>query len=175
MGSDKGLMERNGKTWVVLAKDKLAQFNIPVAISVREEQKAQYSQFILPNEMVLDVGDVKGPLAGLISAHTQFPEKDLLVIACDLPDLNEEVIEKLVETYLDKSEENDFIAFQQEGEYEPLVGVYTAKGLSKIKSLLTLGQLRKHSMKYILEIGNTYPIEIHPEWRTYFKNYNEKS
>lgn len=174
MGSDKGLLITQNEPWVRLAQNKLGQLGISAVVSIREEQKKAYSDWVLTEEMVLDLGEIKGPLAGLLSVHTQFAENDLLVIACDLLDMKMEVLEKLADVYQQKAGEHDFIVFHKNGEYEPLVGIYTAEGLGKIASLLSVGQLEKHSMKHVLEIGNTFALDIPKEWENAFKNYNEK-
>ncbi|MBY0427236.1 MAG: molybdenum cofactor guanylyltransferase, partial [Cytophagales bacterium] len=155
MGADKGLLVRGGTSWAQLAVEKLSQFQIPVVLSIREEQLPSYSNYFDSHEFVLDLGEIHGPLAGIMSVHSRFTENDLLVLACDLPDISMEVLEKLTEVYQEKAGEHDFLVFHHDNDLEPLVGIYTAEGLSKIASLLSSGQLEKHSMKHLLEIGNT--------------------
>lgn len=87
MGTDKGMLPYNSITWAQLAADKLAALQLPVVISVNEQQycfyKSRLPQFnIIQDNNFLQIGE---PLKGILSVHLQYPSDDLLVLACDMP------------------------------------------------------------------------------------------
>ncbi len=52
MGSDKGLMQYQSITWAELAINKLAELNVPVVLSVNEQQYQLYSGRFLKSIIV---------------------------------------------------------------------------------------------------------------------------
>ena len=96
MGSDKGLLVKAGKTWAELAFSNLSGLRIKTAISVNRTQVELYSQIFAFGSLVTDneILPVKGPLLGLLSVHQEFPAEDLLVVACDMINLKEEILQK---------------------------------------------------------------------------------
>jgi molybdenum cofactor guanylyltransferase len=91
-----------------------------------------------------------GPLLGVLSAHVRFPNEDLMVLACDSPNMNQSVLEKLQEENL-KNNDSEAFVFKFAEQVEPLCGIYTSKGLAKILALYQTKNLTKHSMTYVLE------------------------
>ena len=174
MGMDKGLLMVNDQTWVQHCYEKLTRFSIPVSVSINPSQVKAYQETIHFDDLIPDKFPVKGPLGGILSVHDKFPDNDLLVIACDLPDVSISILKELVSQYDDRSGEHDFFVYQYEGEFEPLVGIYTSEGLRKITALYLSNQLEKFSMKYVLQEGNTYSIDIDQESWKQFKNYNRQ-
>ncbi|MDB5258235.1 MAG: molybdenum cofactor guanylyltransferase [Chitinophagaceae bacterium] len=174
MGTDKGLIRSGDSTWVKHAVDQLEQQGIPVVVSINQTQEIAYGNLLEQEFLVIDTIDVHGPLRGLLSVHSKYPSHDLMVMACDLPDVTKDTLTSLKSIYEDKSGEHDFIVFSNRGELEPLVGVYTSEGLSKVFKLFVAGALEKHSMKYVLENGNTFATELNPEQIKEFRNYNYK-
>src|SRR5205085_3518838 len=100
-------------------------------------------QLITDNESLL----LKGPLCGVLSAHLQFPQEDLVVLACDMPLLETSLVKELI-THCQLHMENDAFIYTNDGEPEPLCGIYRSRGLGHILSLYRSGQLVKHSMKF---------------------------
>jgi len=174
MGTDKGLIHSGDSSWVKHAVHLLEQQGIPVVVSINDGQQKEYGSLLVYEVLVVDTIDVHGPLRGLLSVHSKYPSHDLMVMACDLPDITKDILIDLNTIYEDKSGEHDFIVFSNRGELEPLVGVYTAEGLSKVFKLFLAGALEKHSMKYVLEHGNTFATELNPEQIKEFRNYNYK-
>jgi molybdopterin-guanine dinucleotide biosynthesis protein A len=62
--------------------------------------------------------------------------------------------------------------FTNEGEPEPLCGIYTSAGLASILSMLRSGQLNKHSMKFMLDHLHCKTIVASEEQKKYFRNFN---
>ncbi len=175
MGTDKGLLKTGAKTWAELAVDKLEVLHTSVYISINDSQFDEYKELFTLDQLVFDEVEVPGPLCGLLSVHSKFPDYDLLIMACDMQDIKEETLSNLKSIYEDKSGEHDFMVFSNQGELEPLLGVYTAEGLAKIFKLFLARKLDRFSMKHVLEIGNTYITELSSAQYEEFRNYNEKS
>jgi molybdopterin-guanine dinucleotide biosynthesis protein A len=172
MGSDKGLLTINEKTWAQSAFDKLASCGVSVCVSINNSQKEDYLKVFEDDQLVLDSFPFEGPLCGLLSVHNAFPFHDLLILACDMVDVQPELIKKLISQLRQHEGEHDFFVFANEENLEPLFGIYTREGLQKIADLYNLGQLEKWSMKYVLEISNTHITQLTASQIALLKNYN---
>lgn len=175
MGSDKGLLTTNEKTWSESAFDKLTSCAVSVCVSINHSQKEEYLKVFEDEQLVLDSFPIEGPLCGLLSVHNAFPFHDLLILACDMVDVQPELIQKLISQLREHEGEHDFFVFQNEENLEPLLGIYTREGLQKIADLYNLGQLEKWSMKYVLEISNTHITQLTELEIEQLKNYNSPS
>src|SRR6478609_2825148 len=172
IGTDKGLMKVGDSTWVHEAVAKLEAEGLPVVISINEVQQVEYGKLFDPEMLIIDSVEIPGPLCGLFSVHAKYPTCDLMIMACDLPDIQADMIMDLYTIYDNKAGEHDFMVYSNQGALEPLFGVYTAEGISKIYLLFLTGQLERFSMKHALEIANTYSVELKEEQRAQLRNYN---
>ena len=169
MGRDKGLLPVGDTIWALSAAGKLTPFGIPVIFSINEKQRESYSAYISPDHLIIDTVAVKGPLKGLLSVHRKLPDRDLLLLACDMPDLNESTIQKMITVYR-KESLHDFFVYQDFEFAQPFCGIYTSQGLKKEYALALHGDLPDFSLQSILRKGTTMRLEIeHPEA---FRNYN---
>jgi molybdopterin-guanine dinucleotide biosynthesis protein A len=152
MGSDKGLLKLHANTWTQTAIDKVSELQIPVVVSVNNEQYVDYSSIFPPQQLITDNDSLKmkGPLCGILSVHIQHPQEDILILACDMPLMETELLKELMIHY--QQDLADAFVFTNDGEPEPLCGIYKATGLAHILHLYQTGQLPKHSMKYMLLI-----------------------
>lgn len=173
MGSDKGLIINEARTWAQTAVDKLAILSIPVKISVNETQYPDYSKVFAASDLITDDSTlaIRGPLLGVLSAHLQNPAADIILLACDMP-LMESIIIKELYTYYEQHKNYDAYIFTNDGEPEPLCAVYTAAGLFKIITSLNKGLLQKHSMKFALSQIDVYGTALNEEQKKYFRNFN---
>lgn len=172
MGSDKGLMYHQSLSWAELAKNKLEELNLPVVLSVNEQQlhcyKEKFDSFtIVKDDKLLNV---YGPLKGILSVHLEFSLEDLLVLACDMLSMQTQVLQYLIDTSVVGNE--DAFVFQTNESIEPLCGIYTSQGLTKIYQLYNQGQLKKHSLHYVLENIQTCYLPVKQKWENCFNNYN---
>ena len=173
MGSDKGLLKLEAKTWAQTAIDKMAVLNIPVKISVNNNQYDSYAAVFSTDNLITDNASLplRGPLQGALSSHLQYPTEDLFILACDMPMMEPFLLKELYDQYT-QYPRNDAYIFANDGEPEPLCGIYTAKGLSIILTMLQNGQLAKHSMKFMLDHLTVHPIAVKDEQKKYFRNFN---
>jgi molybdenum cofactor guanylyltransferase len=175
MGSDKGLMKKGEHTWAETAFNKLKSIASAVVVSVNESQLLFYKNIFSQEDLIVDSVDINGPLKGVLTVHKKYPGKDLLVLACDLVDLDLEVLVYLLNEYEGKRNSYDFFVYKNNNEYEPLCGIYTSAGLKNILTIYNSGNLKKSSMKYILDLGNTFPITLPEKFKNSFINYNESN
>jgi len=173
MGSDKGLLIHEAKTWAQTALEKLSVLKIPIQLSVNEKQLEEYAKVFKPEMLIVDdtTLDIRGPLLGVLSAHLQNPDKDLFVMACDLPLMEANLLKELFSLY-QQSKKYDAYIFTTDKEPEPLCGIYTAKALQKIIALQKQNKLVKHSMKFMLSQLIVCEIAAHDTQKIYFRNFN---
>ncbi|RYZ45354.1 MAG: molybdenum cofactor guanylyltransferase, partial [Sphingobacteriales bacterium] len=152
MGSDKGLL-LSGKhiTWAKLAHQKMAGLGLPVKISVNETQLMSYSKSFPDDELLTDNQSLlfRGPLLGIMTSHLQYPNEDLIVLACDMPAMDPSVLQSLL-VRLAADPSGEAYVFTNNNEPEPLCAIYTARGLSVIYTMMIKGSISRHSMKFIL-------------------------
>ena len=173
MGSDKGLLMLNDKTWTQKAIDTLSNFQIPIVISVNRNQYQDYSSIFPTDTLIPDDPSLQlhGPLCGLLSVHLKYPEEDLLILACDMPLINTELIKDLVTKYSTETADDAFI-FTNDGASEPMPGIYKAKGLAHVYQLYSNKQLPRHRMKYMLEHISTSTSFLSADKKDLFRNFN---
>ena len=172
MGSDKGLLMLNDKTWTQKAIDTLSNFQIPVIISVNNNQYHDYSLIFAVNTLIPDDPSLQlhGPLYGLLSVHRKYPEEDLLILACDMPLIDTELLKELLTK--SSTETADAFIYTNDGEPEPMPGIYRSKGLAYVHQLYSTNQLPRHSMKYMLDHISTSFSPLPTDKKGCFRNFN---
>lgn len=91
MGTDKGLLEFHGKSQRNYAIELLENLNIKTFLSVRKEQN------IKDLDTIEDVFLGLGPFGAICSAFQKNPNTAWLVIATDLPFVDEKIIQQLLQ------------------------------------------------------------------------------
>ncbi|WP_462251554.1 molybdenum cofactor guanylyltransferase [Ferruginibacter sp.] len=173
MGSDKGLLVHEAKTWAQTAFEKLSAINIPIKFSVNEKQQNDYAKVFASDVLIVDntALDIHGPLLGVLSAHLQNPDDDLFLLACDLPLMETNLLKELFALY-QQSKKYEAYIFTNNKEQEPLCGIYTAAALKKITGLQQKNKLTRHSMKFILSQMIVCEITLLDNQKAYFRNFN---
>jgi molybdopterin-guanine dinucleotide biosynthesis protein A len=172
MGSDKGLLPIRNTIWSKHMHEKLFKFHVPVVYSINPQQVPLYREEILPELLVIDNADVNGPLKGLLSVHQQFPDKDLLLLACDMLDLDSLTIDTLLQEYM-RDNQYDFYVFQDEAFAQPFCGIYSRIGLEKVYGRIMIGRLDNFSLQAVLDEGHTLRLPIRNQ--QVFRNYNSNA
>jgi molybdenum cofactor guanylyltransferase len=173
MGTDKGLLKLHANTWARTAVDKMAALDLPVVISINPAQYDSYAAIFPPSQLVKDNNtlQLRGPLCGLLSVHLAYPAEDLVILACDMPLLEPNLLKELMHQYR-QQETADAFVYTNDNEPEPLCGIYKARGLSHIVHLYQSLQLPKHSMKYMLEHLTTFQLPLSVDQKKSFRNFN---
>src|SRR6478735_4263066 len=101
MGDDKGMLLSGNKTWAQIAKEKIEAINLRLAVSINPAQIEKYQSVFKKDELIVDATelDMASPLHGILSAHLHFPDEDILVLACDMPNMQTLVLEELLKYY----------------------------------------------------------------------------
>lgn len=173
MGSDKGLLLRSGKPWSLIAREKLLAFCEEVYLSVQAGQAEIYGKIIQPRWLLPDDPRVKaycaGPLAAILSVPARIPGADLLILACDMPDMDLEVLSELVTAYRQYPGYPCY-AFGAGAYFEPLCAIYTSELLWMLSRAAHSGM---GSLQQVLGQHQTFCLPFKPEKLPAFKNYNE--
>ena len=121
MGRDKALLVRDGHSQLAHIAALLESITERVYVSSRQEQQddPERSRF----ENIVDRYEGIGPIAGILSAMDAHPNADWLVVACDLPNIDEPTLSFLIENAKQKQ---PFTAFKSnyDGLPEPLCALY---------------------------------------------------
>jgi molybdopterin-guanine dinucleotide biosynthesis protein A len=94
MGRDKALIEYHGKNQIEWTTGLARLVCERVFVSVRADHAHDPARSQLPQ--IVDRATGKGPIAGIMAAQAQEPHAAWLVLACDLPFLDEETLRHLV-------------------------------------------------------------------------------
>lgn len=160
MGRDKGLLQKDGVPWARHMADKLMAYGIPVVFSVNASQADAYGRAMPGVRLVTDSVAADGPLKGLLSVHGQFPDKDLLLLGCDMLDMDAVTLQRLIDAWQEGG--NEFYAYLEGEFFQPLCGIYTARGLAGSHTAVSLQQLlRQGKTKSLVMVNNEA-----------FRNYN---
>jgi molybdopterin-guanine dinucleotide biosynthesis protein A len=137
MGEEKGLIQYHEKTQAEHLVSMLEEIGLEVFLSVREEQKENYS--FLSRTFITDQLQGAGPLGGIASAMRTIPQTAFLVVACDLPNLQKEQLEFL----LKKRNPKAFATCYEsplDGGPEPLCSIYEPKSFSALMKVWVNGK-----------------------------------
>src|SRR6185312_6186250 len=139
---------------------KISVLGIPVFISINENQKSDYTKVFLSKMLVVDSNNinVQGPLKGLLSLHNLFPEKDIMVLACDMMGMRTIVLQKLKQFYITEKNNYEVFIYKQENYVESVAAIYSASFLTKIFELYKKGNLNKYSLQYV--VSKSKALEI---------------
>lgn len=173
MGMDKGLMINAGIPWAARIARLVEQVGLQYRLSIRADQEAQYALQFPKEQLLQDDPEIRveGPALALLSAHRQLPDHDLLVLACDLQNLQTEVLHLLMTQY-QYHPEAEAIVITHRGAMEPLCAVYTFRGLAQICQLAASGRLASNSLKYLVSVLHTVTIPLPAEHHQQLKNFN---
>jgi len=136
MGRDKALLERDGQSQLAYLVGLLDVCVDRVFVSTSPDQveDAERSQY----EQIVDRYEDLGPVAGILSALETHPQVDWLVVACDLPNVNEQTIRHLLEQ---RDHQSPFTAYtsSHDGLPEPLCAVYHSGCTDIVQQFVTEG------------------------------------
>jgi molybdopterin-guanine dinucleotide biosynthesis protein A len=136
MGSDKALLVRDGQSQLAHIAALLDQVTDRVFVSTRGDQQdeSERSRFA----QIVDRYENIGPIAGILSALEEHPQADWLVVACDLPNIDEATLQFLIDN---RSQEKPFTAFRSSHDDlpEPLCALYQSGSDSILRQFIDDG------------------------------------
>lgn len=123
MGQDKASLRREGQSQLAYTVQLLGDFVERVFVSTRADQQddRERSRFT----QIVDRYEDMGPVAGILSAMDEYPDVDWLVLACDLPNIDQTTLSNLLKK---RSSDQPFSAYisSHDSLPEPLCAVYAA-------------------------------------------------
>jgi molybdenum cofactor guanylyltransferase len=132
MGTDKGLLDYFGKSQRNYSVDLLEKLNLKTFLSVRKEQN------IMDTATIEDVFIGLGPFGAICSAFQSDPNSAWLVLATDLPFVDEAIIDQLLEKR-DPRKIATAIKGKNKQFPEPLITIWEPKAYPVLLNYLALG------------------------------------
>ena len=154
MQRDKAAIEfRTGETQLDTAMKLLGTRVAKAFVSVREDQKQDPARARYPH--IVDRGDIQGPIAGISAAFATYPDAAWLVLACDLPFLDEATLDTLL---LARDPEFDATAYisSHDGLPEPLCAIYEPRARAGLLAQIAAG--RNCPRKFLIN-AHTQPLK----------------
>jgi len=133
MGKDKGALDYHGKPQREFMADMLSPFCKKTYISVRSNQGVESEYELLEDTFV-----GLGPFGAIASAMRKNPNTAWLVVACDLPLLDEKTLQFLIENR-NSSKVATAIYNPETGFPEPLITIWEPRSYQVILHFLTQG------------------------------------
>lgn len=135
MGHDKSIINWRGKEQRYFIADLLAQFCDEVYISCRAEQQGEID---IHYKTITDNVEGKGPIVGILSALEQSNDLAWLVIACDLPLIDELTIKHLIDSR-DANKVATTYKSPHDGLPEPLITIWEPRSVEALHSFRAQG------------------------------------
>ncbi|TFF39851.1 molybdenum cofactor guanylyltransferase [Mucilaginibacter psychrotolerans] len=136
MGVDKGTMNWHGKEQRYYMADMLKGFSQEVFISCRDEQ--QQNKIAGAYSTLTDTFTGLGPYGAILSAFRHNPDTAWLVIACDMPLIDDTVLKHLIDN---RSTQHLATAYYSDatGFPEPLITIWEPKAYPALLQFLSQG------------------------------------
>ena len=147
MGRDKAALDYAGRTQLEVAFERVSRHCEQAWISVRAAQAHDPVRAALPRIVDGTVG--QGPIAGIAAAQAEHPDAAWLVVACDLPFLDDRTLDLLVAA----RGRGPVTAFRSalDGLPEPLCAIYEPETRKAILAFIDSG--RHCPRKFVLSTG----------------------
>jgi molybdopterin-guanine dinucleotide biosynthesis protein A len=158
MGTDKGVMDLNGKKVVQYVIDALKPVVDDIIIIANNEN---YSDLGLPvyNDEIKDCG----PLGGIYTALQKIKTEKAIILSCDIPFVNSSLLADIIS----QSEDYDAIVPVHDGKFEPICAVYTKKCIApfntalekkifKLTDAMSLVNTKEIKLPFTKEIENNF-------------------
>lgn len=137
MQADKAAVAYGGRPQLAVAFDLLARHVRCAWVSVRADQAGEPLRAGYPQ--IVDGTAGRGPIAGIIAAQSQHPEAAWLVLACDLPQLDDATLSALVARRDTTRLATAFLS-RHDGLPEPLCAIYEPRSREAILAQVESGR-----------------------------------
>lgn len=135
LGKDKGKIKWHGKQQRYYLVDLLNKYCNETYISCRTDQKNEISSSY---KTITDSFENLGSYGALLSALTKYPEHSFLVVACDMPHIDENAIEQLIDKRDEKKLATAYKNFDDDLP-EPLLAIWEPESRIRLLQLLKEG------------------------------------
>lgn len=158
MGTDKGLLDYFGKSQRDYSIEMLEKLNLKTFLSVRKEQKIEQKNIIEDTFLGL------GPFGAICSAFQDDPNSAWLVLATDLPYVDEKLIGQLLE-HRDSSKVATAIKGKNKPFPEPLITIWEPKAYPLLLQFLSQGiscprKVLINSEVKLMEVDDDFIINV---------------
>jgi molybdopterin-guanine dinucleotide biosynthesis protein A len=166
MGTDKGLMEYNGKLLVEYAIDLLRPFCAEIIISSNNSDYERLGLKVVP-DIFRDCGPVGGLHAALSGSHFNYN----IVVSCDTPF----VVAELFDLLLAQKKGVDIVLPEHKRGMEPLIGVYRKEVASFFEVKLIEKDFKMQDVVHACNNRKVAVDELIVKYPNLFKNLNSKN
>lgn len=171
-GTDKGLKRNLATTWVEQVFAKLRELGLETNISINAHQQVSYHGIFTEDKLIVDDNNIPGPLRGIVTAHRKFPQRNWMILPCDMIDMNLPVMVQLLECAA-HHQGFEFYVFKNQHFFQPFCGIYTYAGLAKISNEIESGNCTDFSLQHVFKTYKTYELNMSVEEDQSFNNYNK--
>ena len=133
LGTDKALLEFDGKTLLEITVERLREVTTDVLIACGRGKRPGWPT--VDAKMVLDRSEDRGPLAGLEAGLRAMANEAAVVVACDMPFLNPALLVHLA----GRLEGHAAVVPMIDGRHHALHAVYSRRCLPSVEDLLLKG------------------------------------
>ena len=151
MGKEKALLNFHGKPQFAYLFELLNTFCEKVYLSCRKEQSTQFGE---DSPKIFDIHDGIGPMNGLLSFFEKHPEKACLLVACDMPFIDEPAIQFLIENRQPGKIATAYTS--KKGFPEPLLTIWEPNSYKILKKNLQKGD---YSLRDILQFHGCHLLK----------------
>jgi molybdopterin-guanine dinucleotide biosynthesis protein A len=137
MRSDKAALSYGARPQLAVAYELVTRHVERAFVSVRADQSAEPLRARFPQ--VVDGAEGRGPIAGIIAAQARRPDAAWLVVACDLPFLEDATLEALIRGRDTRRLATAF-ASSHDGLPEPLCAIYEPASRAAILAQVSSGR-----------------------------------
>ena len=122
-----------------------------VYLSVDKKEPYEEAGLLMVEDRWREIGPIGGIASGLVSCE----EDALLVMACDMPMIDTESVQRLLDTYRENT--SVILAAEQNGRIHPLFGIYPKHVLPVAMQMIREGDYR---MMHLLERAGYRTLEL---------------
>lgn len=163
MGREKGLVEFRGKPLISYGIDLLSTYTDQILISSANPDYLQFGFDMVPDEMT-----GRGPAAGLAASLNRTRTDWNLVLACDLPFMEPELIDQLLSV---RGTYHAVIPIHQDT-IEPLCGLYHKDLAMQFSTAVAEGKLALHKILPFCKVHYLETDQLLLKYPNLFANFN---
>ncbi|WP_445736643.1 molybdenum cofactor guanylyltransferase [Mariniflexile sp.] len=163
MGTDKGFLHFKGKPFVHYGIEALKPL-VSEIIIVSDDSNYDVFGLKRMNDLIKNAGPVAGICAGLEASSTDYN----LILSCDIPLINSDILKQLIEGM---DETSEIIQIESNGKTMPLIALYKKSCKAKFLKLLNEDERR---LRIAVNTCKTKNIILKKENTMFITNVNTK-
>ena len=171
LGLDKALLRFGGAPLLKIVVDRITQICDHVVVAV--DRPERYRELRLSAKLVADASPRLGPISGLQAGLQACDADHILVVACDLPFLNVELLRFMA----DLPRSYQALVPWSEARWQPLCAIYARSCLKVVDAMVSAGGGSMHQLLDQLDVQRLDEKEmrrLEPDGLS-FLNLNERS